>query len=255
MDSGGWGDDDQEDEPRSSNKKQEPDVGENIAEDMDKLNREVKKLETWIDQLGTPKDNEALRGKLAKCRESVQKNAKAVVKKLHEAGSKINKDMHRKLTKEAQSLTKKVQETCSLSIQKERENSLNQQETEAERLEKEGADDDIVFEMEIVSSDINEELLRERNEGLMQVENDMNNLAEVMDDLGNMVTDQAAALDTIESHVDSTTDDVKSATVELSKARDYQKSFRRKAAIAAVGGVLAVGVGAFCIWFFFFKDK
>jgi len=89
------------------------------------------------------------------------------------------------------------------------------------------------------------DMIREREEGIRQLESDIMDVNEIFKDLAIMVHEQGEVIDSIEANVDNAATHVETANVQLEKARHYQKASRRKLCIILIIsllGLLAVGL-------------
>lgn len=77
--------------------------------------------------------------------------------------------------------------------------------------------------------DYQDELIREREAEIQEIERGVTELNEIFRDLGHIVTEQGEMLDTIEANVMATRDHTEGADRELRQADNWQKSARRRA--------------------------
>lgn len=93
--------------------------------------------------------------------------------------------------------------------------------------------------------DIDQSLIRDREDRIRQIEGDILDINEIFRDLATMVYEQGDLVDSIEANVEQAQNYVEGANVQLSKASVYQKSARKKMCIllviiAIVGGVIGI---------------
>lgn len=96
-----------------------------------------------------------------------------------------------------------------------------------------------------VQIDIDESLIREREERIRQIEGDILDINEIFKDLATMVYEQGDMVDSIEANVERAQTNVEGANIQLSKASLYQKKARTKMCILliillVVGGIVAL---------------
>lgn len=119
-------------------------------------------------------------------------------------------------------------DSAFLSAEDERQGLLDR----GKRQQLLAAENDIAF---------NEALIAEREAGLLEVEQTVNELADIMRDMAHLVNEQGAMVDTIETNVGSTAARVEGGVKELEKASQYQKSSRNKMCCLLVV-ILAAGL-------------
>lgn len=98
-----------------------------------------------------------------------------------------------------------------------------------------------------VQIDIDQNLIREREERLRQIEGDILDINEIFRDLANMVYDQGTLVDSIEANVDVTHGNLEGANVNLSKASSYQKKARTKMCILLIILLVVAGIIALIV--------
>ncbi|XP_020613729.1 syntaxin-7-like [Orbicella faveolata] len=96
-----------------------------------------------------------------------------------------------------------------------------------------------------VQIDIDESLIRDREERIRQIEGDILDINEIFKDLATMVYEQGDMVDSIEANVERAHTHVEGANIQLSKASLYQKKARTKMCILlvvllVVGGIIAL---------------
>ncbi|XP_044026102.1 syntaxin-7 [Siniperca chuatsi] len=91
-------------------------------------------------------------------------------------------------------------------------------------------------------------LIQERESSIRQLEADITDINDIFKDLGLMVHEQGDMIDSIEANVENADVNVQSATQQLARAADYQRSSRRKICILVIVlAVVAVIIGLI-IW-------
>ncbi|KAJ4928914.1 hypothetical protein JOQ06_004536 [Pogonophryne albipinna] len=81
-------------------------------------------------------------------------------------------------------------------------------------------------------------LIQERESSIRQLESDITDINDIFKDLGMMVHEQGDMIDSIEANVENADVHVQSATQQLARAAEYQRSSRKKICILII--VLAV---------------
>lgn len=83
-------------------------------------------------------------------------------------------------------------------------------------------------QMQEEALDVDVSLLREREEQIHQLEGDIVDINQIFKELGMLVHEQGAVVDTIEANVESAHADVESGTEQLQRAAIYQSKARKK---------------------------
>lgn len=83
-------------------------------------------------------------------------------------------------------------------------------------------------------TDLDLELMREREEELRKLESDIMDINEIFTDLGLMIREQGEVIDTIESNVETAAANVEEGTNQLHKAHEHRMSARKKKCIIIV---------------------
>jgi t-SNARE complex subunit (syntaxin) len=87
-----------------------------------------------------------------------------------------------------------------------------------------------------------EAIQREKLEGVVEIEQDLNELKTAYQDFGQLVKDQQEGLNKVENNVDTSTVRVDEGIVELKKASKEQKSSRKKLCILLILLVVAIAI-------------
>lgn len=85
--------------------------------------------------------------------------------------------------------------------------------------------------VQIDASDVDMELMVEREESLRKLERDIVDVNQIFKDLGMMVHEQGEVIDSIEANVESASVNVEEGTEQLRQAKDYQSKSRKKKCI------------------------
>jgi len=95
-----------------------------------------------------------------------------------------------------------------------------------------------------------EDHVKRRNEEIKEIEKQVIEVNEMFVDVAHLVQEQGQMIDNIESNVEKTSHDTKSANVELKKASEYQQSYRSKLCVLVIIILVIAGVAALAIWWF-----
>jgi t-SNARE complex subunit (syntaxin) len=85
--------------------------------------------------------------------------------------------------------------------------------------------------LQIDASDVDLEILREREEALRKLESDIMDVNQIFKDLGMLVYEQGDMVDSIEANVETAATSVEQGTEQLRQARKHQSSARKKKCI------------------------
>ncbi|XP_038582744.1 syntaxin-7 [Micropterus salmoides] len=91
-------------------------------------------------------------------------------------------------------------------------------------------------------------LIQERESSIRQLEADITDINDIFKDLGMMVHEQGDMIDSIEANVENADVHVQSATQQLSRAADYQRSSRKKMCILVIVLVVVAVIIGLIIW-------
>ncbi|XP_074472324.1 syntaxin-7 [Sebastes fasciatus] len=91
-------------------------------------------------------------------------------------------------------------------------------------------------------------LIQERETSIRQLESDITNINDIFKDLGMMVHEQGDMIDSIEANVEKADVHVQSATTQLARAADYQRSSRKKICVLVIVLVVVAVVVGLIIW-------
>lgn len=208
-----------------------------VTNEIQTISSNVAQIQKFISQLGTQKDTEELRDKLAnlneKTRDLVQQTSKDIQNlSSKEIDDKDRKRQGQKLTKDFGEVLKRYQEIQKISAQKQRE-FIAQQKRKTETMKIEASQypgedfheenqkliQDDLRKQQIVQLEseieFNEAMIAEREEGILEIEAQMAQVNEIFKDLSFMVKEQGETLDTIESNVSSVVDNTDGAACSL----------------------------------------
>ncbi|XP_070705871.1 syntaxin-7 isoform X2 [Pempheris klunzingeri] len=91
-------------------------------------------------------------------------------------------------------------------------------------------------------------LIQERESAIRQLESDIVDINDIFKDLGLMVHEQGDMIDSIEANVENADVSVQSATQQLARAADYQRSSRKKICILVIVLAVAAVIIGLIIW-------
>ncbi|TFK48726.1 t-SNARE [Heliocybe sulcata] len=209
-----------------------------------KINANVQGISKLVDQLGTPRDSNALRKSLHDLTETTRAMAKRGsddLKELVKLGASLP---HRKTP------LQKTSHDFQLSLvafQRAQQLSAERQRTVVEGVKVLADDEDHApsspsFEpqqqqqQQLLQSTLSpaelayqESLIEERQSEIREIETSIHELAEIFKDLGTVVNEQGTMIDNIESNISSIAVDTSGAAEELTTAHDYQRKAGRRA--------------------------
>jgi len=112
--------------------------------------------------------------------------------------------------------------------------------------------DDSSLQLSIVQddSDVEEELLQEKNENLAELEENFDAVADVINDLAVMVHEQGDLIDKVETNVSTAKENVSDGVGSLQQAKKYQAEARKKIVLMALGVIVSAicGIGGYLIY-------
>lgn len=225
------------------------------------LTTHVSSFKRLVDTLGSPKDSRQLRSRLNKSRESIQEMAKETsqrLKVLNEKSkdgllsntvktsqSKIVRDFHTVL-KEFQ----KAQKICieregiytpqedSVPVRTEASGGALEASTDREPLLAAHTTEKQKVEMVTGTMDgeisINRQLIDDRESGIEQIQQQIQEVNEIFQDLAVLVTDQGQIIDDIETNINKTSTRTKEGHEELVKADASQRTARNRMCYLAI---------------------
>jgi len=97
-------------------------------------------------------------------------------------------------------------------------------------------------QLEQEQNDFDLEIARERNREIKQIEQAVEEVAEIFQDLGAMVNEQGILVDNIESNISSAVEATSTGVVQLEGAEEYQIKARKRCVCITVIVVIAVAV-------------
>ncbi|TMX00643.1 hypothetical protein EJD97_000420 [Solanum chilense] len=210
------------------------------------INTALTNFQRLVNTLGTPKDTIQLRHKLHSTRQQIAELTKetsanlkqAIESNRHSQSSVTKKIANAKLAKDFQSVLKKFQKAQQLAAQREAAYtpSISQEINSSRSIEiqisssispesssilLESKRQDVVqLEHEIV---FNEAIIEEREQGMIEIQQQIGELNEMFKDLALLVHEQGTMLDDISSNIGSSHDTTAQAAKQLTKASKIQQ--------------------------------
>ena len=192
------------------------------------MNTYVSRIEQYSNDLGTQKDTKELRQRLEKGRNETKQLCIDIKNILSEKDliPKNEQITFKKLIESFQEIKIKYDEVRERSMKKEKEivvqieNTLN--ENSKNPLEQ-SSFINIPSVMDGLSSidDVDQEILKERNNELSRIEKDMNEITDMFSDINIMLNQQGEDLDKVDTEIEQAHDQVKQGSKDVKKAQYY----------------------------------
>ncbi|XP_011670466.1 syntaxin-12 isoform X1 [Strongylocentrotus purpuratus] len=230
-----------------------------------KINSSISLLEKAIRQIGTPSDNNILRGKIQQmltqtntaisqtkqCMSQLGHAAKTLEKQKKIQFERIANDFHDTVQRYGsvqKRVANKMRSSPSVRPQSQSQGTMGfgeqgndyDQKTPLLSEEEEEKRRQMQIQMQQQDSAIDYDLtlIQEREEQIRQIEATMLDVNEIFKDLSMMVSEQGDMIDSIEANVDRAGDNVEEGGKQLATASKYQKKARKK--MCCIFGILAV---------------
>ncbi|XP_026757661.1 syntaxin-7 [Galleria mellonella] len=220
-------------------------LSQTVASNIKKISQNVSSMSKMVNQLQTPQDSQELRTQLRQIQNYTQKLAKDTSSLLMELMKLPTDQMAHKLERnrlndEYMATLNAFQATQRSAAQKNKEDvkkvksqSINIGDPFAmgsNNKELMELGDTNVRKQEQLTMQTERELLEleERERDIRQLENDIMDVNQIFKDLGQMIHDQGVVVDSIESHVEYTTENVEAGRQQLSEAANYKNKLRKK---------------------------
>lgn len=227
---------------------------QSITQNIQKIFQNVTQIESMNMQIGTAKDSENLREKLLQIENSTNTLAKDTNKQIKELNNYVRslsstsptaeerqfRIQKERLTNDLVKTLNKFQEVQKLTMQKQKEsnervkaniNNTNDNSIQMDSFTNIGGGDieEKRDQQQVqMEQDVNLVQLREREEALRSLENDIVDVNMIFKDLAVMVHDQGEIIDSIESNVENVQVRVGEANNHLQSARKNQQAARKK---------------------------
>jgi len=223
-------------------------MAEKVQQDFQILFKSYKNIKKMSKELGTTTDSPSLRQQL----QQELNNAETITNRMMGDIARIDNRTKREKLQTQLTKTKKEIEVLRKDIEKEqRLNSISQanpylysdSNLSGNAYDSEvGRSKDQSIEFQSFHGD--QKAAEEREAAIFQIQKDTELVAEVFQDLQDMVEDQAAAIDDLEANVEQTAMNVQMGRKEVDKAAEYQKAKRKKMCylllcLLVAGGIMA----------------
>lgn len=216
-----------------------------ISRNIQKISHNVLQIKNMVNSIGTPLDSEELRHRMSILQGETSKLTREtnnVLKDIsHKGMSEDEKEQDkfkvkiRLLRENFSDILKdysEVQKTAKVKQRQTIKRKLRDSVTKGEESVTNNAGDEreasIMLQIEVVQGEVDLELVKEREEALRQLEQDIQDLNTIFKDLGVMVHEQGEDLNVIEDNVEPAARDVEQGVKNLKDAEEYQSSARRK---------------------------
>lgn len=241
-----------------------------VSSNIQQLTNKIASIQRMVNQIGSnadvPETFKELQT-LQKESNTIANETSLFLKQLRQIQSSQAEERQRKIQQDKlqenfSNALHKLQQVQRLAMEKERENVQRVRAQSSGQSGYQGFDhhDDTPFRDKTSESefpafqvqqeaDINIEMIREREEGLRQLESDIVNVNEIFKDLAIMVHEQGETIDSIEANVDHTQQHVEAANVQLQKAKTHQSAARKKKCCLIVILLLVVIALALIIYY------
>ncbi|XP_072930746.1 syntaxin-7 [Epargyreus clarus] len=226
-------------------------LSQTVASNIKKISQNVSSMSKMVNQLQTPQDSQELRNQLRQIQNYTQKLAKDTSSMLmdlmklptDQPASKLTRD---RLRDEYMATLNAFQATQRTAAQKTKEDvrkvkaqtikiadpfALGSSNKELVEMGDTG-----VRKQEQLTMQSERELLEleERERDIRQLENDIMDVNQIFKQLGTIIHDQGAVVDSIESNVEFAAHNVENGTQELRQAVNYKNKLRKKKVYLAI---------------------
>jgi t-SNARE complex subunit (syntaxin) len=251
----------------------EGNIVERATQIIQKISKNTTQIKQIAERIGTPKDNLEKRQQMHQLIEETRHlahDASELIKHFETRGNlfeeKAKRVQQQKLLKDLKQWLAQFQETVKFSGQREKAYPLqqraSQQPSNSTDFQLIGEEDHNPFQREeeerkhlAVQNELeyNEAIIRDREEGIKEIEKTVKEVNEIFIDLSNLVVEQGEMIDNIESNVEASVVDTSKGTEELVTASKYQKKARTKMCLLALI-LIVVAAAAVLVIYFFFKQ-
>lgn len=227
-----------------------------------KLQTEVTRLKNDVQKLGSGRDTVELRQKVGAAIQRIQSNAQAIKDKLMKLHNDSKTPQTTKIVNDFEATLKDFQNTMKIARSKEAATLPRRPEPPAAAtsssskppLDIESQGDPLEQaallqeqqRQEVLSLDnyvtYNEALIEERDQGIAEIGQQINEVHEIFQDLAVLVHDQGEMVDDIDQNITRTAQHTEEANTQLQSAERHQRASRRRMCfiLAVVGFILAV---------------
>lgn len=233
---GEWG------SPRSETRSKD-ELGQ-AAEQVQKVLTNVAKMKQLLKELGSGKDDRAIRKQMTMIRAETTELSRGIKKCLQKKPAPEDRTRHEKLGSQFNVVLRDFEAVSSDSLVKEKE-LFHDQETGRSHTDDSGAQLLVQAKgsTQITADDVL--LKQEQEREIQRLESDLVALHECFLDMKALVDVQQESIDVIEGNIAQVVVSTQEANKELTKASDYQKSSRKKMcclmiAILIIGAIVLV---------------
>ncbi|XP_004929803.1 syntaxin-7 isoform X2 [Bombyx mori] len=234
-------------------------LSQTIASNIKKISQNVSSMSKMVNQLQTPQDSQELRAQLRQIQNYTQKLAKDTSSLLMELMRMPKDNAANKLTRERlsdeyiatlnsfQATQRLVAQKTKEDVKKAKAQSINIGDPFAMG----NSNKDLV---EMTETDVRKQEqmnmqaerslveLEERERDIRQLESDILTVNDIFKELSTMIHAQGEVVDSIESSVEYTAQNVESATQQLREAGNYKNKLRKKKVYLAIILIIVVSI-------------
>ncbi|XP_045542172.1 syntaxin-12 [Papilio machaon] len=234
-------------------------LSQTIASNVKKISQNVSSMSKMVNQLQTPQDSQELRNQLRQIQNYTQKLAKdtstilmeLMKMRVNQSAQKLQRE---RLSDEYISTLNTFLATQKLAAQKTKEDIRKAKAQTINIAPPAGTNsnkdpwsemgDTNLRKQEQLTMQTERELqeLAEREGHIRQLENDILDVNQIFKELGTMIHDQGAVVDSIESSVECALDNVENGTQELRQAANYKNKIRKKKVYLAIILIIIISI-------------
>lgn len=228
-------------------------LSDRVTQSIQQIAENVTSISKTVSLLGTPKDTIDVRERLHDQTEETKEMIKEVNKDIKLLGkmdggspteNRSRRLQQQKLSSNLREVLDRFTQIQRLAQQKEREYVTNAKKAQTSKQEilSRTEEDETEENKNLIQDELkrqqlmaleneieyNQAIITEREEGIKDIENSIREIRDIFMDLGTIVNEQQSLVDNIESNVEAVVENTSSATGEIKKASDYQKSARTK---------------------------
>ncbi|KAJ8709064.1 hypothetical protein PYW07_008890 [Mythimna separata] len=235
-------------------------LSEGIADNVNTINSGLKSLEKMMKQIGGPNDSVQLREKIHDTQQTVNGSVSATARDIQRLGVVVRRgDKPQKL--QVERLTQAFRDALAKysSVQKQVSEKMAAHMPRPPRVR----NDPQAMEQQAIADDeeatlianqqaqarlvqFETSMLLEKEAYINKIEADVLDVNQIIQELADMVNQQAQSVDTVESHIEAASANVEAGVDELAKAAEYQRRYRRKMFILII--IAAIIATIFIVW-------
>lgn len=233
-------------------------LAKGVGSNIQKISQNVSSMTKMVNQLQTSQDSQELRNQLRQIQHYTQKLAKDTSSMLMDLmkipindnpGNKLTRD---RLSDEYMTTLNAFQTAQRTAAQKTKEDVRKVKAQNFQigdpfssgKSQLVDVNNTTLQKQEQITMQTERELqeLEEREQDVRQLESDILDVNQIFKELGTMIHDQGAVVDSIESNVEMTAHTVEAGTQELRTAATYKNSLRKKKVYLSIIGIIVVSV-------------